>query len=321
MKKFTSDSKNLFRFLVETPDHISKMVENFPKLPKPQSVKRVLIGGMGGSAVSGFIAKEILKRMIKVPVEVCTEENTPLYNDAETLFIPISYSGTTKETLTMVSKFSNAFTAGISSNSDFTEKALTVPSRIPPRFGFFYIFSNLILIMWELFKEKKLKRDLINSSKVLEKRVKDFQMDNSLPMDMASFISKPVLIYTPSALKGVGYRWKTQVNENAKHFAFANYFPELSHNEIVPYINGKSLFNIIMLRSGWETDSEKAQMDFFKDYTDFEVEVKADSLLDETLQFVLLGDFFSFYLAVLNEIDPFPIKLIDRLKSELNKDG
>jgi glucose/mannose-6-phosphate isomerase len=43
--------------------------------------------------------------------------------------------------------------------------------------------------------------------------------------------------------------------------------------------------------------------------------------LAEIFSLVQVGDFVSFYLAILNRTDPSPVKVIDRLKSELEKSG
>src|SRR5207247_9447327 len=39
----------------------------------------------------------------------------------------------------------------------------------------------------------------------------------------------------------IAYRWKTQINENAKQQAFAHELPELDHNEIVGWEGAPSL--------------------------------------------------------------------------------
>ena len=41
------------------------------------------------------------------------------------------------------------------------------------------------------------------------------------------------LIYGAGPMGAVAYRWKTQLNENAKMHAFSHALPELAHNEIV----------------------------------------------------------------------------------------
>ena len=57
---------------------------------------------------------------------------------------------------------------------------------------------------------------------------------------------------------------RAQINENAKHPAFCNAFPELDHNEIMGYEGDKDLpsfMEIILLRSSLESDRIKKRID------------------------------------------------------------
>lgn len=48
------------------------------------------------------------------------------------------------------------------------------------------------------------------------------------------------------------------------------------------------------------------------------VEVLGETALERLFFTVALGDFVSLYLALLNNIDPTPVELIEKLKNELN---
>ena len=50
-----------------------------------------------------------------------------------------------------------------------------------------------------------------------------------------------------------------------------------------------------------------------------EQESSGENLLSRIFSLIQLGDFVSFYLAVLNKEDPSPVKVIDYLKEELAK--
>lgn len=78
---------------------------------------------------------------------------------------------------------------------------------------------------------------------------------------------------------------------------------------------------MIVLRSKFETDAEKLQMDFFSERADFNIDITAGNILQEVLKYVLLGDFISYYLAVRKGIDPYPIEMIDSLKRRLSENG
>jgi glucose/mannose-6-phosphate isomerase len=49
------------------------------------------------------------------------------------------------------------------------------------------------------------------------------------------------------------------------------------------------------------------------------VEAKGESLLSQMMSAVLLGDYVSYYLALLNGVDPSPVAAIDYMKGRLAK--
>ena len=69
----------------------------------------------------------------------------------------------------------------------------------------------------------------------------------------AGWRSTVPLIYGAGPMAAVAYRWKTQLNENAKMHAFSHAFPELDHNEIVAWEGApRGLFAAVMLRDPGE---------------------------------------------------------------------
>jgi len=46
---------------------------------------------------------------------------------------------------------------------------------------------------------------------------------------------------------------------------------------------------------------------------------EGNSLLTRMFSLIFLGDWISYYLAILNKVDPTPVKVIDYLKAELAK--
>ena len=150
--------------------------------------------------------------------------------------------------------------------------------------------------------------------------------DQSLAKELAHGLHGTVPQIAGAGLTApVAYRWKTQINENAKLPSFANELPELDHNEI----------------EGWEGASELARFSaVFLDDSDlhprirqrleltrgliaghaaatYRVESVGETRTDRLVSLVLLGDLVSLYLAVLRGVEPSPVPVIDRLKGEL----
>ncbi|WP_245985022.1 SIS domain-containing protein [Biomaibacter acetigenes] len=124
----------------------------------------------------------------------------------------------------------------------------------------------------------------------------------------------------------VAVRWKGQLNENAKHPAFFNVFPELNHNEIMGYEGDKDLLSkmeIVILRSPDENDRIRKRIDITKSLIEdvvsgvTEIWPKGESALERMLYHIIFGDYVSAYLAILNQKDPTEIDFINALKDRL----
>jgi glucose/mannose-6-phosphate isomerase len=125
----------------------------------------------------------------------------------------------------------------------------------------------------------------------------------------------------------IAYRWKTQINENAKLPAFAHELPELDHNEIVGWEGAPSLgrFSAVFLE---DTDIHPRIGDRVALTTEL---IETDGVathrimgsgstpFERIFSLVLLGDLVSLYLAVLRGVDPGPVAVIDTLKARLDK--
>ena len=108
--------------------------------------------------------------------------------------------------------------------------------------------------------------------------------------------------------------------------AYGNVFPELNHNEIVGWEQHPDLlkhFAIIILRETEEDPRIQTRIDTTKDilapYARSIRDVRAESanMLELMLELLLLGDWFSYYLAIANDVDPYPIEKIMHLKNAL----
>jgi len=120
-------------------------------------------------------------------------------------------------------------------------------------------------------------------------------------------------------------RWKTQFNENAKQPAFWNVFPELNHNEIVALARADLLTNqhVLLLENDYDLPENRARMEIMMPLFERNkvlstvVKAEGESELSQILSQIYLGDYVSYYLALLNEVDPSPVVLIEEFKKAL----
>ncbi len=122
------------------------------------------------------------------------------------------------------------------------------------------------------------------------------------------------------------YRWKCQINENSKVPAFHNVIPEMNHNEIVGWDeldDFSRLVEVVFLVD--EEDNPRLvhrariTSELIKDKVGgvSVVHVSGASRTEKLLSTILLGDFVSVYLALLNGRDPTPVERISQLKARM----
>ena len=125
----------------------------------------------------------------------------------------------------------------------------------------------------------------------------------------------------------IAYRWKTQINENAKTPAFSNELPELDHNEIVGWEGAAELgrFSAVFLDDSDLHPRIRQRIELTRGLIagnavgTYRVDGVGETRTGRLISLVLLGDLVSLYLAVLRNVDPTPVPSIEHLKNALAK--
>jgi glucose/mannose-6-phosphate isomerase len=123
----------------------------------------------------------------------------------------------------------------------------------------------------------------------------------------------------------IAYRWKTQINENAKQPCFFNEIPELDHNELAGWEGAQDVgrFSAVFLDDSDAHPRVKARVELTERMiagsaaASFRLETRGQTSVERVVSLVLLGDLVSIYLAALRGVDPGPVKMLDELKAEL----
>ena len=125
--------------------------------------------------------------------------------------------------------------------------------------------------------------------------------------------------------KPVAYRWKTQLNENAKIHAFSHELPELDHNELVGWDSAEEhgRFSAVFLddcdlhpRVRQRIELTRELVEPHASHTSV-VETRGDTPTERMVSLVLLGDLVSIYVAALRDVDPGPVTVLEGLKERL----
>ncbi len=319
-----------------------EQVAAFQLPPDYAKIDKIIIIGMGGSAIGGDLLQDLVQAEIKVPIIVHRDYGLPAFVDKNTLVIASSYSGNTEETL---SAFTLALKSGAKKlvvTTGGTLGELAAKNSIPvfkidyasqPRaaLGFSLIPMLGILAKLGLIKDKS--KDVAETAALLEKMVTELDEKSSLKSNPAKRLARKLhgrltVVYGAGIAAGAAHRWKTQLNENAKAWAFDEVFPELNHNAITGYTFPPEVarqITVVMLRPGplrghigrryTATAELLAKAGAACEYVDS----RGESDLARLMSLVMVGDFTSYYLAILNGIDPTPIPAVDYLKERLAK--
>jgi len=297
----------------------------------------VIIAGLGGSAIGGDLIRMITANSAQIPIVVNRDYSLPAFVDERTLVIASSYSGNTEETLAAYehAKSKRAKIIAITTGGELKNRAMadeipyiTIPGGLPPRAALGYSFFPIFVLLKELgigFGRQDVERAIDLLYETREQLKEDLPEKENPAKQLARKIhGKIPVIYGSSNLTDViAVRWKGQFNENSKHPAFYNAFPELDHNEIMGFEGDKELLKVlelIVLRSDFENDRMKKRIDITSDIIKDSVSgitnlwPRGETHLEQMLYHIMLGDYVTAYLAILNEKDPVEIDFIDELK-------
>jgi glucose/mannose-6-phosphate isomerase len=315
-------------------------VLKFDLPPEYSPIDKVIILGMGGSAIGGDMVRRLALAESKVPFWVHRDYGLPPFVDQNTLVIASSYSGNTEETL-------SAFTASCKTPAkklvlttdgklrELAEKegipVFIIDYRAPPRAAFPHSFIPLVGIFQKLGLLGDKSADLKRALQILNKLSKDLLETTSCRSNPAKQLATKlwghlVVIYGAEMLSEVAQRWKSQLNENSKTWAIFELFPELNHNAVVGYEfppEVKERIFVVLLHSALFHPRSQLRYEataklLAKSGISHElVEAVGKTALAQVMSLVLFGDYVSFYLAMLNKIDPTPVDSIDFVKQYL----
>ncbi len=304
-------------------------------------IDNIVLAGMGGSAIGGEIVASYLRYELELPFTVCRNYRLPAFVNQNSLVIVSSYSGNTEET---ISALEDALTrrakiVAITTGGKVAElvrkndwPVIETPPGLQPRAALGYSVVPLLFLLRDLGLTKfedTIITDLTKGLKAYRGHyVRETATDNNPAKQLALKLhGKLPLIYSgPDLFDAIATRWKGQFCENAESLAFHNYFPEFNHNELVGFHKIDSIRDnliAVILRDSGDHDRVSKRMKIISDqFEEKGIEVvnvfsQGDFPLGRIFSLVQLGDFTSFYLAILNEVDPTPVHPIEDLKRKM----
>jgi len=331
------DKQRMISVLDRFPDQCSSAIEQgegFELLPK-QRIDKVVVCGMGGSAVAG----DLVKRFSRFPFFTNRSYIPPVFTDRYTLLVAISYSGNTAETLSALSRGieAGASILVIASGGQLERISnaqdlpfLKIPSGYQPRAAMGYLTLPLLATLSRIGLLKEIgpwDALLAGLAQVKDRCTLGIPTDENPAKRLAETLvgQVPIVYGTVGNTDVVAMRFKTQFNENAKQPAFWNAFPELNHNELVALVRADLLPNqhVLLLENAYDLPENRDRMEITASLLEknavpcTKVSADGESELAQVFSQIYFGDYVSYYLAILNGVDPTPVAPIEEFKKAL----
>lgn len=325
------DKENLRQVISNSPKQF-KVGFEIAKNTKPEGkFQSLVVSGMGGSALPVDILKiylnekgtalEIIQnRGYKLP-EVAFKNSLNFFN---------SYSGTTEETIASLEEGlkNNLSSVGFASGGkliDICQKNETpcviLPAGIQPRCATGYFFSAMLQVLINAGIAKDETEEIIRSAEKIAENMNELEEKGKKIAQQLT--GKTPIIYASERFSKLAMIWKIKLNENSKTPAFWNFYPELSHNEMVGYTLPQAKFHIITLMEKNDHPQNIKRMEITakllkeKGIETTFVEIEGANVFEKIFTTLLIGDWTSYYLALKYNQDPTPVKMVEDLKKML----
>lgn len=315
--------------------------------------KNALILGVGNSAQTAYRSIDSLQmNKSNIPIILNSKPDIPSWADKDTLVIAVSHSGNSIEVLRAVDEALDLGTEifAITTDGKLKEKAasnknitiidydIDVISRMAT--GYFYVFIVDILNKAgaiDICSDRKdcllgidwneVESALLNFSKELAPDVKTYK--NPAKRTAINLFNNVPIIYGSNRLtETVCFRLKNQICLNSKNFAHFNTMPEMDHGEISAWEMRHELRNKFFVLFISDKDSRiatKTRIEILKGIlmekriTFEEIMLEGPSDAVKVFNGILLADWTSVYLAVLNKVDPTITRLPDLMKTRFER--
>ena len=326
MKDYINDFTSHIREAIEIANS-TQLTEN------TKEFKNVLICGLGGSGIGGTIVNNIVSTKANIPITATKDYSIPNFVNEHTLVIANSYSGNTEETLYALAKCQTkkaeiaVITSGGKLKTIAEEKKynkIIIPGNHPPRAMFGYAFTELFFILHHYgIIDDSFKSDFTNSIKLLDTEKTSIQK-HAMSLAKKLYKQTPV-IYVANGFEGVAIRFRQQLNENSKMLCWHHVVPEMNHNELLGWRTNVNDLAVVYFRNKSDYERNQIRIDINKKviskFTENITEIwsKGDSLIENSLFHINLGDWVSWYLSKMNNVDAIEIDVINFLKGELAK--
>jgi len=335
------DVSGQFDEVLGLPDHLRDALWRVEsaQLEPHDSPGGLVIAAVGGSSVGGALARAALGDSASRPIALSRDYALPGWTTPDTTVLCSSYSGNTEETLAAydAAQAVGARTIVLTTGGKLAEQAradgvpvIPLPGGFQSRaaIGYSLVVALEVAALCGAGESMRAEVDVAaEHAAALAIAWGPDSGEDTLAKTLARGLHGTIPQIAGAALTApVAYRWKTQINENAKSPAFAAELPELDHNELVGWEGAGELgqFSAVFLDDSDLHPRVRQRLELTRGLiasrgaATFRVESIGQTRLQRLISLVLLGDLMSLYLAALRGVDPGPVAVVESLRSALD---
>jgi glucose/mannose-6-phosphate isomerase len=330
------DRSNMIGAVDRFPDTLlrGRNIHEFSLGKGRSSFRSLVLMGMGGSASAADVILDWFKPTLLIPAIVNRDPGLPSFVNSSTLFVAVSYSGETSETLAgfREAKRRGSSIVGVGHGGSLASlchrvKApyIQIEGSLAPRAALGQLIVAIAIALESANLVHSTSREISQTGRDLIRLRARCRIRTSLEENPAKSLSKKLLghlpvLYSLQRMSSVARRFKNQLAENSKVLAKYDLLPEAGHNEVEAWHETDNMLPMI-IRDVEETAFERSIIRAFR-YTissksrshPLDVRVSSRGRLSRLLSPILLLDYVSVYLALLRRIDPTPTTLINQYK-------
>ena len=337
------DQSDMLGQITSLPDQLAAAWDHGQSLELPEwtDIERVVIAGMGGSAIGADLLSSYIAPLCRIPVQVHRDYLLPGWAaGSQTLVICSSHSGNTEETLSAFQQAQENRSRCLVVSTGGKLAELAASSGLPlwqfehdgqPRAAVGFSFGLLLAVFARLglIPDPADELGAAVSGMRRQQQALDVQLpvvENPAKRLAGQMVERWVTVVGSGILAPVARRWKGQISEIAKAWAQFEFLPELDHNTLAGVENPQQMLSnqlVLFLRSTTNHQRNALRSDLTRNIfmlqglgTDY-IDAAGETRMEQQWTCLHFGDYTAYYLAMVYGVDPTPVEAIEGLKREL----
>jgi glucose/mannose-6-phosphate isomerase len=315
------------------PDHLRDALWRIESARAPtMEAPAAFVCGMGGSAIGGDLAVAALSDTLTKPMTVSRGYELPAWAPAGSAVLCSSYSGNTEETLACyaAAEALGAQRLVATTGGELAEAAraddvpvIGLPAGLAPRAAVGYMFCVAAELAALALAGPRLHTEIDAAASHLGSA---FEAAAARARELAEQIGAATPVINGSGLTApIAYRWKCQINENAKIPAYSATLPEADHNELEGWSGADRRYAAILLEDRDQHPRERKRFRLTAKAIEpyaaavINLETEGETRTERVLHTVMLGDLLAIELANARGVDPLAVDLLEGFKQEMGR--